>query len=226
EEKRPVYKAGHAQRGGHEPHPRAQEARHEEEDGARDLAGLAEAVEEELVDGRAVVAVEGGDEEEGQRELGRPGADEELHVLPVLAIRGGGHRDDGDRADLGGQERETRGPPGNVPPREEEVGRVLLAARESAADGDEGDEGDEEDGVVGPGEAGAEHGGGHGLAPLCARDSAGRAIWVTIPRWRRGAAGRRGREPSGRWAAISGVPRCVCSRGTAPSARGASVAAP
>ena len=65
---RPAHEHRDGQRRGHEPHARAQQARDEEEDRARDLARLAEAIEEELVDRRAVVAVEGGDEEVGDGE--------------------------------------------------------------------------------------------------------------------------------------------------------------
>src|SRR5262249_57084816 len=82
----------------HEPDARAEQARDEEEDRARDLARLPEAEEQELVDGGAVEPVEGWDEEKGHHELGQARTNEELAVLPVLAIGSGGHRDDGDRA--------------------------------------------------------------------------------------------------------------------------------
>jgi hypothetical protein len=131
---RPAHEQRDRQRRRHEPDARAQEARDEEEDRARDLARLAEAIEQELVDRRAVVAVEGGDEEIGDGELGQARAHEELPVLPVLAVRRGRHRDDGDGADLGREEGEARGPPGDAAARKEEIGGPALLAAEGAAD--------------------------------------------------------------------------------------------
>src|SRR5437667_381928 len=130
--------------------------------GARYLARAAEAAREELVDGRAVVAVEGRDEQERHRELGQARPDEELAVLPVLAVGGRRHRDDRHRADLGGEEGQTGGPPRDAAPREEEVAGVSLLAGEGAADEEEGGERDEEDRVVGPGESAAGGSRGHG----------------------------------------------------------------
>ena len=151
---RPADEHGHGQRGGHESHPRAQEPRDEEEDRARHLARGTEAVAQELVDGGAVVAVEGGDEEIGDGELGQARAHEELRVFPVLAVGGGGDRDDGDGADLRGEKGQTGRPPRDAPTREEEVRGAALLAAEGAPDGDEGEERSEKDRVVGPGQRG------------------------------------------------------------------------
>src|SRR5262249_12016967 len=90
---------------------------------------------------------------------------EELAVLPVLAIGGGGHRDDGDRADLRGKERETGRPPRDAPAGKKENPRGLLLAAEDAAAQDEGGQRRPHDGEVGPRECGSS-GLGHGLAPL------------------------------------------------------------
>src|SRR5439155_10896446 len=107
-------------------------------------------------------AVEGRDEQERHRELGQARPDEELAVLPVLAVGGRRHRDDRHRADLGGEEGQTGGPPRDAAPREEEVAGVSLLAGEGAADEEEGGERDEEDRVVGPGESAAGGSRGHG----------------------------------------------------------------
>ena len=113
---------------------------------------------EELVDGRDIVPIEGGDEEKRDAELCETRADEELEVLPVLAVRGGGYRDDRDRADLGGEERQRRGPPGHTAPREEEVDGVALLSGEGAPDDEEDGEDGEEDRVVRPAQRGDRHG--------------------------------------------------------------------
>src|SRR5439155_19312057 len=112
-------------------------------------------------------AVEGRDEQERHRELGQARPDEELAVLPVLAVGGRRHRDDRHRADLGGEEGQTGGPPRDAAPREEEVAGVSLLAGEGAADEEEAGERDEEDRVVGPGEGAAGGSRSHGPGLLC-----------------------------------------------------------
>src|SRR6266511_1312760 len=114
----------------------------------------------------AVVAVEGRDEQERHRELGQARADEELAILPVLAVGGGRHRDDGHGADLGGEEGQTGGPPRDAAPGEEEVAGVPLLAGEDAADDENAGERDEEDRVVGPRQAAAGSS-GHGQGLSC-----------------------------------------------------------
>ena len=114
---------------------------------------------------RAVVAVEGGDEEKGYGELGETRSHEELSVLPVLAVGGGGHGDDGDRADLRGEKGETGGPPRDAAAREEEILRPLLLTAERAADDNQRGQRRRQDGEVGPRQRRLD-GLGHGLAPL------------------------------------------------------------
>src|SRR5947207_2431396 len=103
---------------------------------------------------RDVGQVEGGDEKPGDPEPGEARADEELHVLAVLAVRGRGHGDVRDGADLGGQEAEARGPPGDPAAGEEEVDRVVLALREGEADRQKDNERTAQNSVVRPGEHG------------------------------------------------------------------------
>src|SRR5262245_62581410 len=71
---------------------------------------------------------------------------------PSTRDSGGRHGDDRDRTDLGGQKRQTGGPPGHTAPRKEEVARIMLATRERNADGDEDDQRKEQNRVVGPGQ--------------------------------------------------------------------------
>src|SRR2546430_12199791 len=81
------------------------------------------------------VAIEGRDEDEGDGPLGQARADEELDVLPVLAVGGGGDGDDRHGADLGGQERQAGGPRRPAAAGAGGIGRVLLIAREAEARG-------------------------------------------------------------------------------------------
>jgi len=55
-------------------------------------------------------------------------------VLPVLTVGGRRYRDDRDRADLGGEKRQARRPPGHAPARQEKVDGVVLLPREVEAD--------------------------------------------------------------------------------------------
>ena len=96
--------------------------------------------------------VEGRDEQERDGELREARAHEELGVLPVLAVGGGGHRDDRDRADLGGEERQAGRPPGDLAARQEEIDRVTLLAREADADGEQDDQRTGQNRVIRPGE--------------------------------------------------------------------------
>ena len=105
---------------------------------------------EELVDGRDLVPIERGNEEERDPELREARADEELEILPVFAVGDGRHRDDRDRADLRGKERQRRRPPGHAAAREEEIDGVVLLPGERAADREEDREDGDEDRVVGP----------------------------------------------------------------------------
>src|SRR5207237_203183 len=87
-------------------------------------------------------------------ELGEARADEDLHILPVLAVRRRGHGDDRDGADLGGEEAEARRPRRDPATREEEVDRVALPPCQPDADRQENDETGAKDDVVRPGEHG------------------------------------------------------------------------
>src|SRR5256885_738081 len=101
---------------------------------------------------RPAVVVEGRDEEERAGPLGEGRADEDLDVLPVLTVRGGGHRDDGDRADLGGEKAEAYGPGRHPAARQEEVHGVALPPREPEPDPEQNDEGAGQNDVVRPGQ--------------------------------------------------------------------------
>src|SRR5437667_404637 len=113
---------------------------------------MRETREQELVDRRDLVAIEGRDEDEGDGPLGQARADEELGVLPVLAVGGGGDGDDRHGADLGGQERQAGGPRGHAAAGEEEVDGVVLLAGEAKADVEQQAERPGQDGVIRPGE--------------------------------------------------------------------------
>ena len=60
-----------------------------------------------------------------------------------------GHRDDGERGRLGGDDGEQDGPGGQVPGAEEVVGRAPLAARHPEADAQGEDEVEADDDEVG-----------------------------------------------------------------------------
>ena len=123
----------------------------------------AEAPLEELVDRGAVVAVEGGDEEQRNGELGERLADEELPRTPssrctrwrapemIVTALISVARNDRHAAHHG-----------CVAPGEEEVARSALLAAEHPADGDQAEKRDDENGVIGPGESTA-GGRGHAL---------------------------------------------------------------
>jgi hypothetical protein len=151
-QERPVHQMGHRDRRHGESHPRPGQPRHEEEDRRGHLARLPEAMAEELVDRRHVVPVEGGDEQERHAQLGEARAHEELRVFPVLAVGGRRHRDDRHGADLGGQERQAGRPPRDPAPREEEIERVVLLAREQPADRQQDEQRADQHRVIRPGE--------------------------------------------------------------------------
>ena len=103
---------------------------------------------EEFVDARAVVFIIGRNKKHGDKDTRQGGAEEELDVLPVFTIRGGGKTDDGQGTDLGCHEGETGHDPRNTTTTTEKVIGVAFFTTEDIGDDEEKDDGDRNDDKV------------------------------------------------------------------------------
>jgi hypothetical protein len=119
----------HRERRDVEPDARSQQARDEEEPRRAVLRARAKSHEQEFINRSASRREKRRDEKVCNHHPRERRADEELRIVPIAAIRIRWHPDDGHRADLGRDERQTRRPTGDVPPAEEEsLGRFLAPA--------------------------------------------------------------------------------------------------
>jgi hypothetical protein len=96
-----------------EPDAAPEDPPHEEERCRDDPGSIPEAPLEIAVDGDDLVAMEGGDEEEGEEEAPARETEDHLEERPVSRVGFGGRADVRDGARLRGDDGEGRGPPGN-----------------------------------------------------------------------------------------------------------------
>src|SRR5690606_19662388 len=116
------------------------DAAEEEEERGRGARHRTEAFGEVSVDGEPAAAIEDVDEDEGEEEPSDDEAGDEAQDGPVAVEGARGDADGGDGARLGRDDRERGGPPGERPPAEEVILRILLASVRSKADERDGGE--------------------------------------------------------------------------------------
>ena len=143
---------GDHQRRREQPDAVGERSREQKDHRRQRLDARAEAPLQQLVRREQIAAEVGGDEQQADDDAADDVAERELQKRHVAGVRGGGNADEGQRARLGGDDREADGPPGHAAVGQEVVARRLLEPREPGSEGGDGGEVAADDEVVSPGE--------------------------------------------------------------------------